>query len=255
MGRGLGAGIEVATRFYIGNNTAPAITPAFSTSWDKINGVGVGRRGMNTSTGSAGVTISCAAGGVTNQNILFRQWISDPLQLGGVIDGTVRGQIRALESGAADRDYCPQFVARVFSGDGLTERGILLDVDNSALSNEFSAAALTNAKFPRNWSGSGTPITSMSAQAGDVVVVELGFRTFSTFISNGNINANDNQASDLPEDETTTTVLRSWLEFSAEIFNLFQANPTPAGHPAGAGVGLAVSKRWQRRRRTWMPRG
>lgn len=204
------------TRFYLGTPST-ALTPAFSSAWDVTTSA---QRASAVTVPSGGTTTLSPVGpGAANKNRLIAQYISAPLPAQRIM-GTVTGQIRANEVSASN-DYCPQVVIRVFSGDGLTQRGVLFGPDNSALSHEFAVSTLTNRGFPRGSSGTTLPLTLVQALAGDVLVIEVGYRSLSSSANNGVIsfNSNPGAAGDLPADETTTTALRSWIEFSTDLFN------------------------------------
>lgn len=239
----------MATRLYFANNTTPTITPALA-AWDTGTNSPV-RRGLSLAIDNSNSVLSRVNNNLANQNIFCaRQYISPPLY-GHLISGIVKGQIRSAETNSSD-DFVPQMNIRIFSGDGLTLIGTLYDFDNSSLSNELATSA-RNAKYPRNWTGDGATLNPVLVQQGNVLVIEFGVRTFGVTANSFNLLATSNQASDLPEDETTTANMNAWIEFSDNLF--FDPNPTPIGHPAAAGIGLAVGKRWQRRKRTWMSRG
>jgi len=231
----------MATRFYLGSTAAPGIAPAFSASWDLTTFAG--RLGLITTPGAGSNAQSLAGTGSANTNRLWTQFISTALSA-QTISGNVKGQIQALETNLTD-DYCPQLIIRVFSSDGLTERGVLLAADNSALSNEF-ALVTTNAKFPRGYVSPGPALTNVVAQANDVLVVEVGFLQFSTSVANARrtYNSSAGAAADLPEDESDTTALRTWIEFSQTL---------SFGVAAAGGAG--PTKQLKRPRRILMPDG
>lgn len=150
-------------------------------------------------------------------DILMGQFISGALQA-QTITGDVKGIIRALES-AASTDAHAQTNIRVVTPSGTT-RGTLLAHDASALTSEFSATTLTNRKFPLAWAGSGTALSSVAAEDGDLLVIEVGFRGFTASGPNCTLELGGTAATDLAEDETSTTQLTPWFEFSADL--LFQ---------------------------------
>lgn len=150
-------------------------------------------------------------------DVLMRQYISDPVNA-VTISGTVKGVIRALES-AADADFRSQMVIKVVSYDCATVRGTLIASDASALASEWDSATLTNRKFPLAWTGSGTSVSSVSAQDGDRIIIEIGYRAHNstTAIKIGTLRFGDASGSDLAEDETSTTDDNPWVEFSDNV--------------------------------------
>jgi len=144
---------------------------------------------------------------------LIGQWISEPLAA-QTISGTVKGQMRARESGSA-ADARAQVVIKVVSGDGQTVRGTLVDFSGAALSSEFSTT-MTNRKFPL---AAISPVTmsSVVAQAGDRLVIEIGSRRSGADPGSTEFRLGESGGSDLPEDETTTQDQNPWMEFSSAI--------------------------------------
>ncbi len=209
----------MATRFYFHNNssfTAP-VSPSFSTEWEKTSGAT--RLGLLPDTDnfySAADPLTNVSGSenVATQpyDVLIRQYVSPPLAAATVISGTVKGQILVSETNAA-ADYCRAVVVKVVSRDGETLRGTLLDEFPSNLTSEF-ATSKTNRYFPPSSS-----LSTVNAQAGDRIVVEIGFRSFNTVTSSysANFRLGSNATSDLPEDETSTTDANPWIEFSQDL--------------------------------------
>jgi len=151
-------------------------------------------------------------------DVLIAQFISEPIAA-ATITGTVKGIIRTSESNAAN-DCRAQMVIKVMSNDGTVERGVLLAENAGALSNEF-ATTLTNRKFPLNWAGAGTSLSSVIASENDRIVIEIGTRFHVTTTSiTASFRLGDSAASDNLENETSTNDNRPWVEFSQDlVFN------------------------------------
>lgn len=146
---------------------------------------------------------------------LVAQFITPPLAA-QTVSGNVKGIIRALES-ATGNDMRAQMLIRVIGWDGVTFRGTLLAHDASALTSEF-AATLTNRKFPLNWTAPGAALTPVACQAGDRIVVEVGYRSHVATLSiTGTLEFGDQSVTDLAEDEVGTTQNNPWVEFSNDL--------------------------------------
>jgi hypothetical protein len=146
-------------------------------------------------------------------DFLVRQYVSDPLVAQTISgSGTVKGQIRVYEINAL-AEYCRGIIIKVVSNDGLTLRGTLLSHFPSSLESEF-ATSLTNRFFPNSQS-----LSEVVAQDGDRIVIEIGVRSFNTITSayNAYFRFGDAAASDLPEDETSTSDYNPWVEFSQTL--------------------------------------
>lgn len=149
-------------------------------------------------------------------NVFVGRYISNQL-LPQTISGTVKGIFRCLESASGLMDA--QIGIRAIGETG-TVRGTLIAQQASALASEFSSTTLTNRKFPLAWTGSGATLTSVTAQAGDRLAVEIGFRATNVTATSmsGTIEiADDASLPDLAEDEVSTTAGACWLEFSQTL--------------------------------------
>jgi hypothetical protein len=221
-----------ATRWYLPSNdnvfvgpdpNAAAISPTPDAAWEHTTRVlrrqlhpARGRSRMHDGSGIFGgfsARDDLSYSGISSgDDLLWYQFISPPLAA-QTISGTVKGQLRVAEGSTSD-DERAQVVIRVVSGDGTTVRGTLLGPDTGALSSEFGTSA-TNRRFPR---GGAQTMTSVAAQAGDRIVVEIGCRHHGTTTSSNPLAVvGDAAASDLPEDETTTSNSNGWIEFSNAI--------------------------------------
>lgn len=220
----------MSTRFYFDRtNINTSARPAIHADWD-ASGSYITYASLRTDYAGYAANTDDDAGHQKNEStnpwngILVQAFL--PNLAAQTISGTVKGQFRAYEN-AGTMDCMMQGCIRVLSRDGLTVRGTLIGMKStSAISGsagadgyELNAGAFTNRKFPSGWSGSGDTVTSVTAQAGDMLVVEIGFRSF-TSVTGGTayIRRNFGGTTDLPEDETTTTSgYNNWIEFSANI--------------------------------------
>lgn len=212
----------MATRIYFHgpgsyNEIVPSIAPAFSSSWEGVQGgVNPNRRfcspvKRSSVSGTAGNYSGFETSTTSPYDVGIMQFISDRLET-QTISGTVKGQFRCYETNA-DADFCAAVVIRVVSADGQTVRGTLLSYFPGSLTSEW-ATSFTNRQFPPS-----TALSEVVCQAGDRLVIEVGFRSFNTHNTYrlGYVHLNDTAATDLPEDETTTTEYAPWMEFSQTL--------------------------------------
>jgi hypothetical protein len=200
----------VATRlYYINRVVASGFTP--DASWEKTTGHVVRRMGPSKSSATASTSVSLASHGSVDADTLLAQFISEPLDVDQTITGTVKGQMR-VQSGLAALDPRSQMVIRVIAPGG-TVRGTLLAHDTSALTSEWSTS-IVNRRMPL---GGSVALTSVAGLAGDRIVAEPGIRQHAVGANNTALLYGGEAASDLPEDESTTTALANWLEFSQDI--------------------------------------
>lgn len=173
--------------------------------------------GSWTKTGSA-MTTKTEQTGTTNPTMraMFR-WVYGPLDA-QTIDGTVKGQMRGAESNSgANATLC--VAIKIVTNAG-ADRAILLAPtasDSGAGGHEFITNTLTNALFETQNEVSPITLTSGVAVSGDYLVVEVGFRSATGTDRTVSLSYGDDNASDLPEDTSTTTALNPWIEFSATI--------------------------------------
>ncbi len=207
------------TRFYLPYSTSSdaALSPAYTAGWD--NTTSTVRNRMSTSTGTTPITNVVLTKSVTTNNydMLFRQYVSDPIGWNTTIAGTVKGAIRGQVSANTNNAFINQVVKLVDSTGG-NER-ILYALGTSASTTnawEFTTAAGVRS-IPAGAFGTTFTLTEQTALAGDRLVVEIGTRlnTANSGVTS-TLAFGDNQASDIPE-STTTSTLNPWVEFSTAL--------------------------------------
>lgn len=218
-------------RFYAIANQGSLVSPAVVADWGNtttLAAFGSSRTNTmkpallyNASIARTTAVTSMAAG----VNAVHWQFVSEPI-IATVISGTIKGQLLAQQA-LATTNACVQFRAYVISGDGATVRGVLVGVDNSALTSEFAVTTWTNRKIPRGWAGAGAAVSSVAVQDGDRIVFEIGIRAMP--VDNANhlsastlLGCQASPSLDLPEDETTTdagalTGHNPWVEISHDV--------------------------------------
>ena len=199
------------TRLYLPYNITPPISPAFDAEWNGTTNTPryyCKPEKQNTAMTDRGYAETSST---TPFDGCMAQYVSPPLEA-QTISGDVKGQIRAKES-AAEADMCRAVVIKVVSNDGGTVRGTLLSHFPGSLGSEF-ATSLTNRNFPPS-----TALTPVTAQKGDRLVIEIGFRAFNAVTTSytGTLRLGDSAAADLPEDEADVNDYNGWLEFSAVL--------------------------------------
>lgn len=111
-----------------------------------------------------------------------------------------------------------QVVVRVVSNDGTVERGVLLAEDDAARTATWRnrSIGVQSRFFPK---AGATAVTPVVCQAGDRLVVELGWRAGNTSTSSlgADMNFGDAAAEDLPENETEDAALNPWVQFSDTV--------------------------------------
>src|SRR5678816_2021163 len=206
----------MATRFYLPSTGTPDHTPLAPAGWSETTGFDIIE--MHPYKISSAMTSKTRATSLTaaNSKILLRQYVSTPIAAQTIGVGTVKGTVRALESAIndnADAVTCHIWVA---SQDAQTNRGNILAIANGSVA-EFS----TSLRAKRIAAGAAT--SSVTAQDGDHIVIEIGYTmtTGGTSVS-ASLSFGDDNATDLGDNETDTTALNPFVEFSVTI--AFQDN-------------------------------
>lgn len=145
----------------------------------------------------------------TTQDILCRQYVSDPLPA-QTITGTFSLVVRCVETDANANATLATLVY-VVAQDGQTSRGTLFSVFGT--DTEFGTTAATRIVNAQN-------VTSQTAQAGDRIVVEIGLTATTPLALDGAIQRfGTSAASDFALTSALTTDLNPWCEFSQNLFD------------------------------------
>jgi hypothetical protein len=239
----------MATRFYLpGYQVWPhPLEHTFSASWGETNierTVGTSRVIMVAPSSDVDAEFPTAHGNFYDNtgvaaagplNVLIRALCSHPLDGDQTITGTVKGQIRAIESNAS-ANAMAQMTIRVMSNDLQTVRGTLLATHTNALSSEFPTGTHANRKFPLS-ALSPASLTSVDALDGDRIMIEIGARKTEAGSTSRNysVAVGTASATDLAEDETTTTADNPWIELSQTL--VFRGHPPRVGSLCLMGLG------------------
>ena len=220
----------MASRFYLHNATAAAITPGIA-AW--TDSTAYDRKQMSpTKDVSAMATKHCGpiSGNVAaNGTMLARQFISDPLASGiaFVTSDTFTCVIRAAESGANDNINRQAICVKVYSEDGTTLRATLFALGNVAPNTTEWATSLQS----EIWSAvAGTALTAnYTTVARDRLVVEVGGMCSSAGGTgvDGSLSFGSNSGTDLSTTEHVTTANNPWFEISRTV--TFTTNHVLAG--------------------------
>ena len=204
----------MATRFYLHATATPSVNPGYA-GWSDTGGA-VRRTMAITRQNSALTNFARAETSSTNNyNVLLAQFVSAPLTYDGTLSGTVHGVARALESSTAMNAYS-QLVVKVVSGDGSTLRGTALTfVTTGGTEWPTTTAARRYLGLTAN-----RALTSTAFQAGDRIVVEIGYSARNTGTTNytGTLRFGDpTSGADMGDSQTGTADEIPWVEFSQDL--------------------------------------
>lgn len=195
----------MATRFYLPSSGAAAVSPSYTAGWEDTT-IASRLKCVTTKISSAMTTVSFTDADATNRDVLFRQYVSDPI-VGQVISSqTIKFQIRAKERATT----CNLFTAwniKVVSNDGSITRGTITNMERDAT--EASETTLTN----RQETSTSTAVT---AHSGDRIVIEIGMGGDPAAGSDhdSDISVGDDSGTDLAENDTDTAANNPWVEFA-----------------------------------------
>lgn len=218
----------MSTRLYLLGSTRTGTTPAYSGSLWTSSG-SAARSTLPEHRDPSGITLAkvVSDSSSSRQSLLYHQLASPRLEA-QTISGTIKGQIRASVTNAAAA-ACLLMRARIVAFDG-TERGVLYESTTAGAATSVSvtpgsdtyelSTTLTNRKLPAGWSGAGAALSSVDAQEGDRLVVELGIRftnTSSTTYQGTLQLGSASLTTDLAEDESSTSDHWPWIELSGDL--------------------------------------
>jgi hypothetical protein len=223
----VGVPAVACTRFYFSNDTEGLPDVTRDASWDKGNG----DNGMSWYRGRLKTSPTSSRNGNNEWQVgttpvplqfLHGQFLYQ-LTAADTLAGTVKAMMRASRNSgvgvSGSQVHQAQMVIRIVSSDGSTVRGTLLAAHQPATADStIWTSTLTSRKFPAGatWIASrGAELTPVDYQVGDYLVVEYGsWTTVDGGGTGAHIHQNDSigAAGDLPEDESTSTNLRSWLD-------------------------------------------
>jgi fibronectin-binding autotransporter adhesin len=226
----------MATRFYLPLSGAAAVSPSYSNqAWGDTT-IAARHAAVTTRINSTMTDVEFPDDNDdTDKDILFRQYVSDPITAQTISAQTLKFQIRGYEAFSVNNMYA-SIAVYVVSNDGSTVRGTVLSLtrDNT----EF-----TYYMENRQFSATTTQVVS---QSGDRIVIEVGAggdpnrnQDHACFLSLG-----DDSSTDLPENDTETLAYNPWVEFANTLTfatGAVTGSATLSGTGTLTGAGIAIS--------------
>lgn len=211
----------MATRLYPNTLSTYGTAPsAAGGAWTTTTGFATG--GLSGAHIShVGGNPSAASGTVNPTSRMLRMYMTPPLQAQTIASGTIKGQFRCSETASGNNAQLA-FALSILKSDG-TVRSLWIDVqasdDNTATPPEMVVTTLTNRKLRDVSENVSISLSSVDVEDGDRIALELGFKAYST--SNQTITIQvwngTTFTPELAEDDTTTTDVPCWVEFSQDI--------------------------------------
>lgn len=214
------------TRFYMENTTAsPLNALAFDSGWEQTGGAADRRfapRKTQTSTVSALANQTALTVPITTtQQILSRQYCTEPIPYRTRIEGTFSMVLRGLENATTNNVFLA-YVLRVVSIDGGTVRGTLASSMTNA-GTEFVATAATRIF-------SAVALSALTCEAGDRLILEIGGHAQAPSVAGSyTYRYGNSAASDFALTSALTTDLNPWWELSMDLFQSGSVNQLNQG--------------------------
>lgn len=204
--------LQAQTRFYL-NTNVPAVTATLNGNWNVTSGNVVALMSDYVDKTGLGTVTSGQVGAAAVRKVLIKQFISLPL-IAQTLNGTLTGQLRMFMNSVSSRTGQGFVYFRILHTDAsITEIGTLTTTN-------LVAATATNRTFIA------LTLSSVAIVAGDRFVIDIGwnYATGTVTTTTGSGTFTSSAATDLPVDNTTTTVGRPWFEFSQAIKFQYQTN-------------------------------
>lgn len=201
--------LTTGKRFYLpSSGSAPITSVAFNSGWEDTS-IGARLPTYTTKQSTTMTTVSFTDANDTNRDVLFRQYVSEPLAAQSISAQSVVFRMRAKERATS----CNLFTTvdiRLVSNDGSVVRGNIVSMRRDG--SEASATALTN----RNNTGNSTAITCHS---GDRLVIEVGMGGDPAAGSDhdSDISIGDDSTTDLGANDTDTSAFNPYVEFANDL--------------------------------------
>ena len=192
----------MATRFYLPYSGTPSVSPAYNSAWEDTSIV-ARLNAVTTRISSTMTTVSFSDADATNKDILYRQYVSEPLAAQTIAAQTLKFQIRGIESGTGNNMYT---AISVRTWNGSTFQNIISGVLRDA-------TELTTSLVNRQYSVTTTAVT---IAAGDRIIIEIGQGgdPATNQSHGGGLSIGDNSTTDLGENNTDTAAYNPWVEFA-----------------------------------------
>lgn len=219
----------MATRIYLpGTASTPPISPTPDSAWEDTS-ILARVYGGTSKRGDTLATVAFTDANNQDRDILFRQYVI-PLASGQTITGAqaIKFQCRVIETTTGNNMFSALGI-RVVASDETTVRKTVLAVTRDAV--EASATTLTNRQFTAT-SAAGNYTTVEN----DYLVIEIGMAGDPGGSSphSSSMRLGDSAASDLSEDDTSTTDNNPWVQLNDTL-----TVGTIYGSGAAAGIGTA----------------
>lgn len=205
-----------STRFYFSATAVPPISPAFSASW--IESSTMIRRMMAPARFGSAMSDKQVTSLAVSETEGIIQLIAGPIAAQTINPLNLGFKCYARSArGTLIVTATSRIIVRVVSNDGTTYRGTVLSFGDKSTATNWNTSDRNKA-----FADGDDATASVAALNGDYIVLELGLSHTAT-VDTAQISIGDDSATDLAEDETTTTANNPWLDIFQGI--KYTSNP------------------------------
>jgi hypothetical protein len=236
------------TRFYFPSTGAADLSPTYSTSWHKTSNAQSSLALVTSKISSAFTTSASIITDTTSgaRYMLARQYVSAPLAAQTIPAGTIKGQMKALESSTGLNATFAFNVSVCDSSGAITQTVLDIQASDATTTPPEFAAALTNRRFQNSAEATSINYDLLTVNQGDRLVIEIGYRKSNITASRyATFRYGDNSATDLGENNTDTADYCPWLEFNHPIVFLawqvyYSVGQNTSNHGSGGTVDITA---------------
>ena len=207
-----------ATRFYLPSSGAAGASPNYTTSWEDTS-IAARLKCVTTKISSAMTTVSFTDDDETDKDILFRQYVSDPIATQTIQAQTIGFSIRA-QRGTYGTSQVTSWRVYVVSNDGSSETGTIIvhRRDGTLLTTSL------NSKYDSATS------TEVIANANDRIVIEIGTGGDPSAARDhdSNISIGDDAVNDLDAADSDADADNPWVNFGTDTITFAGGSFSPS---------------------------
>jgi hypothetical protein len=205
----------VTTKFYLPSAGDPLITPS-SWEFDYQIASPLTLAGRLETIATTMTSKTAATGTTSGRRQGVARWVIGPLAA-QTISGTIQAVMRVQESNAAANAQLA-IAAKIIQPDGSNRAVLLNEISSDSATSPYEFTTSLASKLAYNASeGQPISLTSGDAEAGDFLVIEIGFRSATTTSYTLTFRVGDSAASDLTYGYGETNDYNPWVQFSADI--------------------------------------
>jgi len=205
------------TTFYLNTGTPSSVTPTISTNWNVSTGYSSFLMSPAKDASTTTNVATASPGGAFPKKVLLDQWVSDPLAAQTIAAGTtLTGQsMFKVSNTTGGTTGMGSIYLRIINTNGSLASEVLVNTTT------FNSTTSTNRSFSYTVPAGGIVIT-----AGQMICIELGwtFTAGTNTTRTASITEGSSIGTDLPVNNTSTTLADPWFKFAQTLVFLAPTN-------------------------------